>query len=448
MSKLIRIANGQGFWGDSVEAPVHLVERGGIDFLTLDYLAEVTLSIMQRQRLKNPEAGYARDFVDLMARILPACLDKQIRVVTNAGGVNPRACREALEKTAAHLGREVRVGVIEGDDILERLPELERQGADFRNLETGEPFEAIRAKVSSANVYIDSFCIAQALDQGAQIVLAGRVSDPGLALGPLIHAFGWGREAWDLLAAGTVAGHVTECGAQCTGGNYSRWWEVPHLAAIGYPIVEACADGRFVLTKHEGTGGLVNVRGVSEQLLYEMGDPRDYISPDVRVDFTSLALAQDGPDRVAVSGVRGLPATDTYKVSCSYLAGYKASSQLTVSGPRALQKAELAAQIIWERLRREGCVFDETLTEFGGVDTCHPGIGPAPVVDEVVLRLAVRDHSRARVNRFGKELAPLITNGPPGITGFAGGRPKAQEIVAFWPALIPKRLVQTSVTVE
>jgi hypothetical protein len=448
MKQTIRIANGQGFWGDSIDAPAQLVERGGIDFLTLDYLAEVTLSIMQRQRLKNPEAGYARDFVDLMAHILPACLDQGIRVVTNAGGVNPRACREALEKAAAHAGRRVRVGVIEGDDILEQLDELEAAGADLRNLETGEPFAAIRGKVSSANVYLDSFCIAQALDQGAQIVLAGRVSDPGLALGPLIHAFGWGRADWDLLAAGTVAGHVTECGAQCTGGNYSRWWEVPELARIGYPIVEAAADGTFVLTKHEGTGGLVNVRGVTEQLLYEMGDPRNYISPDVRVDFTSLLLEQAGPDRVAFRGARGLPATDTFKVSCSYLAGYKASSQLTVSGPRARQKAELAARVIWERLANAGCRFDKTLTELVGLDACHPGIAARGEPDEVVLRLAVRDHSRARVNRFGKELAPLITNGPPGITGFAGGRPKAQEIVAFWPALIPKRLVRTRVTVE
>ncbi|MDP2359915.1 MAG: acyclic terpene utilization AtuA family protein [bacterium] len=448
MRDIIRIANGQGFWGDSIDAPVHLVERGGIDFLTLDYLAEVTLSIMQRQRLKNPESGFARDFVELAARILPACLEKNIRVITNAGGVNPKACRTALEETAEHLGKWLRVGVVEGDDILDRLDDLIRQGADFRNMETGEPFESIRGRITSANVYIDSFCIAEALDQGAQIVLAGRVSDPGLALGPLIHAFGWQRDDWDLLAAGTVAGHITECGAQCTGGNYSRWWEVPDMARIGYPIVEAAANGRFAVTKHEGTGGLVNVRSITEQLLYEMGDPRNYISPDVRVDFTTLSLEQAGQDRVEVRGVRGAPATDTFKVSCSYLAGWKASSQLTVSGPRARKKAELAAQIIWDRLRRECCEYDETLTEFLGVNTCHPGIAPEQDAEEVVLRLSVRDHSRVKVNRFGKELAPLITNGPPGITGFAGGRPKAQEIIAFWPALIPKHLVKTRVTVE
>jgi len=248
MKDIVRLANGQGFWGDSIDAPAQLVEGGGIDFLTLDYLAEVTLSIMQRQRLKNPEAGYARDFVELAARILPRCLDDGVRIVTNAGGVNAPACARALAKVAASSGREVRVGIIEGDDILADLDRLLEQGAGLANLETGEPVARIRERITSANVYIDSFTIAEALDKGAQIVLAGRVSDPGLALGPLIHSFGWGREDWNLLAAGTLAGHVTECGAQCTGGNHSRWWEIEDYATIGYPVVEARADGSFVVT--------------------------------------------------------------------------------------------------------------------------------------------------------------------------------------------------------
>ncbi len=449
MNRIVRIANGQGFWGDSIDAPVHLVERGGIDFLTLDYLAEVTLSIMQRQRLKNPETGYARDFVELAGRILPRCLERDIRVVTNAGGVNPRACREALGRVAAKLGKRVRIGVVEGDDILERVAELEAAGANFRNLETGESFDAVRDRISSANVYIDSFCLAEALDQGAQIVLAGRVSDPGLALGPLVHAFGWGRADWDLLAAGTLAGHVTECGAQCTGGNHSRWWEVPDLAGIGYPVVEAGPDGSFVVTKQPGSGGMVTRETVGEQILYEMGDPHNYISPDVRVDFTSFRLEEEARDRVRISGVRGLPATDTFKVSFSYHAGWKAHGQLTVSGPRARLKAARVAEIIWERLRQAGCHFVHTETEFLGLDSCHPGIRPAPAqVNEVVLRLGVRDPDAGMVERFGKELAPVITNGPPGITGFAGGRPKPQEIIAYWPALVPKQLIRTSVNVE
>jgi hypothetical protein len=447
--RTMRVANGQGFWGDSVDAPVQLIQRGGIDYLTMDYLAEVTLSIMQRQKLKDPRSGYARDFVELIERVLPDLLAKNIKLVSNAGGVNAPACSAALKETARRMGHEIRIGTIEGDDILHRLDELMAAGAPLANMETGEPLSTIRDKVTAANVYIDSFCIAEALGQGAQIVLAGRVSDPGLALGPLIHEFGWKRDDWNLLAAGTVAGHITECGAQCSGGNYSRWWEVPDYAGIGYPVVEVSEDGSMVVTKQPGTGGLVNRWSVTEQLVYEMGDPKHYISPDTMVDFTSLALADDGENRVRVSGTRGAPATDSYKVSISYLAGWKASGQLTVCGPRAIEKARLIGKIIWDRLAAAGCVYEDTLTELVGIDSCHPGIAPEPVdPPEVVLRLSCRDTDRNKVDRFGKELAPVITNGPSGITGFAGGRPKAQEIVAFWPALVPKHLISTRVTVE
>ncbi len=449
MDRVLRVANGQGFWGDSVEAPVQLIRGGGIDFLTMDYLAEVTLSIMQRQKLKRPETGYARDFVELVDRVLPDLLEKKIRVISNAGGVNAPACSKALKDVAAKHKADIRIGTIEGDDILHRLDELIAAGAPLANMETGEELATIRDRVTAANVYIDSFCIAEALDKGAQIVLAGRVSDPGLALGPMIHAFGWGREDWDLLAAGTVAGHVTECGAQCSGGNYSRWWQVKDYAGIGYPVVEVLQDGSFVVTKQPGTGGLVNRWSVCEQLLYEMGDPQHYISPDTMVDFTSLSLEDLGKDRVRISKIKGAPATDSYKVSISYLAGYKASGQLTVCGPRAVEKARAVAGIIWKRLEDVGCSYEETNSELLGIDSCHPGIA-APPADppEVVLRLSCRDTDRAKVDRFGKELAPVITNGPSGITGFAGGRPKAQEIVAYWPALVPKELIQTRVTVE
>lgn len=448
MSKIVRIANGQGFWGDSVDAPVQLIERGGIDFLTLDYLAEVTLSIMQRQRLKNPEAGYARDFVDLVSRTLPRLEKDNIRVVTNAGGVNPHACSRAIGEVARAAGQRVNVGIIEGDNILDRIDALEQAGANFRNLESGEEFDQVRDKVLSANVYIDSFCIGEALDKGARIVLAGRVSDPGLALGPMIHSFGWQRGSWDLLAAGTLGGHVTECGAQCTGGNHSRWWDVPDYANIGYPVIEVIHDGTFCVTKQPGTGGLVTRETVCEQILYEMGDPGNYISPDVCVDFTSIRLEESAPGRVRISGIKGNPATDTYKVSFSYLAGFKASGQLTVCGPRALEKARKVGEIIWDRLKLAGCEYEETRTEYLGVTSCHPGVQSVPEqVNEVVLRLSVRDTDRGKVDRFGKELAPVITNGPSGITGFAGGRPKAQEIVAYWPALVPKSLIETTVTV-
>ena len=448
MKNMIRIGNGQGFWGDSIDAPVRLAKDGPLDYLTLDYLAEVTLSIMQRQKLKNPNAGYALDFIDLVGRILPEIQNDGLKVITNAGGVNPNSCRDELLKLSKSTGSPIKIGVIQGDDIFPTLADLRKQGVAFDNMDTGYSFDSIIDKVYSANVYINSSTIAEALDKGAQIVLAGRVSDPGLALGPCIYEFGWKADSYNLIAAGTLAGHITECGAQCTGGNYSRWQDVPDLADVGYPIIEMQPNGEFCITKHENTGGLVNRETVGEQVLYEMGDPNHYISPDVCVDFTSFKLNDLGDNKVAITNVVGLTPTDTYKVSISYFAGYKATGQLTVSGPNAYEKAQLTAEIIWKRLKNSGISFEDTSTEYLGISSCHGEINSIPTqINEVVLRLGVKDANKDNVNRFGKELAPVITSGPPGITGFSGGRPKAQEIVAYWPALIPKELVHTKVDV-
>jgi hypothetical protein len=448
MKNMIRIGNGQGFWGDSIDAPVRLAKDGPLDYLTLDYLAEVTLSIMQRQKLKNPNAGYARDFIDLVGRILPEIQNDGLKVITNAGGVNPNSCRDELLKLSKSTDSPIKIGVIQGDDIFPTLADLRKQGVAFDNMDTGYSFDSIIDKVYSANVYINSSTIAEALDKGAQIVLAGRVSDPGLALGPCIYEFGWKADNYNLIAAGTLAGHITECGAQCTGGNYSRWQDVPDLADVGYPIIEMQPNGEFCITKHENTGGLVNRETVGEQVLYEMGDPNHYISPDVCVDFTSFKLNDLGDNKVAITNVVGLTPTDTYKVSISYFAGYKATGQLTVSGPNAYEKAQLTAEIIWKRLKNSGVSFEDTSTEYLGISSCHGEINSIPTqINEVVLRLGVKDANKDNVNRFGKELAPIITSGPPGITGFSGGRPKAQEIVAYWPALIPKELVHTKVDV-
>jgi hypothetical protein len=448
--RILRIANGQGFWGDSIDAPVRLIEEGPLDYLTLDYLAEVTMSIMQKLKRRDPTQGYATDFVELVRRILPAVRERGIRVIANAGGVNPQACRAALLEVAREQGAVgLRIGTVQGDDILDRLDELARAGVTLDNLDDGRPLSEIRDQVLSANVYIGSFAIAEALRRGAQIVVSGRSTDPGLVLSPLIAEFGWEAGQWDLLAAGTVAGHIVECGAQCTGGNFSRWWEVQGWDRIGYPVLEVSPDGTFVVTKQQGTGGLVTIDTVSEQLVYEMGQPDRYITPDCVVDFTSIRLEQQGRDRVRVFGVRGSDATDSFKVSISYLAGYKATGQLTISGPDAQAKAKICADALWGRLRHAGYAFEDTSTEFLGVDSCHGATAPAPnVVNEVVLRVGVRDPDRAKVDRFGRELAPLVTSGPPGVTGFAGGRPKANEVLGFWPALIPKHLVHTEVTVE
>jgi Acyclic terpene utilisation family protein AtuA len=450
--KTIRIANGQGFWGDWLEAPVQLVERGPIDYLTLDYLAEITMSIMQKQKSRDPNAGYARDFLHVISRVLPACLENNIKVVANAGGVNPDACVAGLAEVVKKLGLtgRVKVGVVSGDDIMDRLDELIGRGIELKNMETGEPLSSIRDRVQSANVYFGGAPIADALDRGAQIVVTGRCTDTGLALGPMIHAFKWARDDWNKVAAGTVAGHIIECGAQATGGNSQvDWQSIPDFWDIGYPIVEAGEDGTFVVTKHEGTGGRVSVATVTEQLMYEMGDPKNYITPDGIADFTTINLEQAGENRVRVSGIKGLPATDLYKVSISFLSGYKAAGGLIYAWPDAYEKAKAADAMLRRRIEKLGLKFEEVLTQFVGVDATHEGLGGKPSADlaEVMMRVGVRAQDKAPVERFTKELAPLALAGPPTVTGFGGGRPKVEEVVAYWPALIPKSAVAPKVEV-
>ncbi|MFY9610899.1 MAG: acyclic terpene utilization AtuA family protein [Blastocatellia bacterium] len=441
--KTIRIANGQGFWGDSLQAPIEQVRRGPIDYLTLDYLAEVTMSIMQKQRARDPRSGYARDFVSMIEEVLPDLVKRNIKVVANAGGVNPEACRDAVIEVARRAGfaGKIKIGIVAGDDIMHRLDDYISRGVELKNMETGEPLSSIRPQVQSANVYFGGGAVAQCLAKGAQIVIAGRVTDTGLALGPMMHEFGWKADDFHSLAAGTIAGHTVECGAQCTGGNCLIDWEtIPNAADIGYPIIEAQPDGTFVITKHEGTGGRITVASVKEQLLYEMGDPREYITPDCIADFTTIQLEQAGKDRVRFSGIKGRPATDLYKVSISYAAGWKAVGSLVYAWPEAMKKAQAADRIVRERLDRLGLKFDHMVTEFVGANACHGPLSGDPSRDiaEVQWRIGVRSNDKRAVERFTREIAPLVLNGPPTVTGFGGGRPKVEEIVAYWPALLPK----------
>lgn len=450
---MIRIANGQGFWGDSLEAPVEQVRRGPIDYLTLDYLAEVTMSILQKQRSRDPKTGYARDFVEMIARVLPDLKERRIRVIANAGGVNPAACKDAVLEAARRQGISIAIATVSGDDIIDRLDSFIARGIELKNMETGEPLTAIRANAQSANVYFGAWPIAEALGKGAEIVITGRVTDTGLALAPMIHEFRWKPGDWDRLAAGTIAGHVIECGAQSTGGNCQVDWEtIPRLDDVGYPIVEAEPDGSFCLTKHAGTGGRITVASAKEQLLYEMGDPKEYITPDCIADFTTIHLEQAGPDRVRFSGIRGRAETPFYKVSISYSAGFKAVGSMVYAWPDAYAKARAADKILRARLDRLGLRFDAIHTEFLGANACH-GIAsaePSPEIAaqlaEVVMRIGVRSENRAAVERFTKEIAPLALNGPPVVAGLGAGRPRVEEIVAYWPALIPKTAVTPEVT--
>jgi hypothetical protein len=452
MREQIRVASGQGFWGDLLDAPVRQVEGGPIDYLMLDYLAEVTMSIMQKQRARDAAAGYARDFVPLMKQILPACVERNIRVVANAGGVNVAGCAAAVRGVALELGLggKLLIGTVTGDDIMDRIDDLLARGIELRNMDTGEPLAAVRDRIQSANAYLGAWPIAEALDRGAQVVITGRATDTGLTLAPMIYEFGWSSTDWDRLAAGTIAGHIIECGAQSSGGNCQYEWQtIPDLADVGYPIVEAFPDGTFFVTKHEGTGGRVSVPVVKEQLVYEMGDPREYITPDCIADFTTVHLADAGPDRVRVTGIKGRPATESLKVSISYSAGYKAIGTLVYSWPDAYVKARAADQILRARLERLGLRFDQILTEFVGANATHGPLAGEPSADlaEVQLRVGVRGADRAAVERFTKEIAPLILTGPPGVTGFAGGRPKVEEVVAYWPALIPKSEIHPRVEI-
>lgn len=450
--KTIRIGNGQGFWGDNVDAPIRLLRGGEIDYIGMDYLAEVTLSIMMRQKLRDPSKGYATDFVDFIAEVLPDLRDRGVKVLSNAGGLNPHACRERIFEIAREKGiHGIRVGVVEGDDLLGRLGSLIEDGHELRNMDTGEPLAPLVDKVTSANAYLGAEPVVEALEQGAQIVLCGRVTDTALALAPMMYELGWKPGEWDHMAIGTIAGHILECGPQCTGGNFTRFWEVPDLWDVGYPVIEAREDGTFTVTKHEGTGGMVTVDTVAEQLLYEMGNPQEYITPDVIADFGTIQLADGGENRVDVSGIRGRENTPFLKVSASYLAGYKASGTLTITGPRAVEKARLCSEIVWKRLERAGVTFadGDREEEIIGQGACLPGVMPtSEEPPEVVLRLGVRDADYEKVARFGKELAPLVTAGPPGVTGFAGGRPKPQRVVAYWPALLAREVVEDHVTVS
>jgi hypothetical protein len=449
--QIVRVASGQGFWGDWLEAPRRQVEGGDVDYLMLDYLAEVTMSILQKQKERDPNMGYARDFVGAIESVLPAIATRGVRVIANAGGVNPPACAAAIRQVAQKHGvsDKVKIGVVTGDDLLPRIDELIAAGHPLANMETGEPLSTVRDRVLSANAYIGSTPIVEALSRGANIVITGRSTDTALTMAPLRFEFQWADDDWDKLAAGIIAGHTIECGAQCSGGNcLYDWQNIPDLANVGYPIVEGHADGTFVIYKHPNTGGRISVPSVTEQLVYEMGDPHSYITPDVVADFTSIHVEPAGENRVRLFGIKGRPPTNKLKVSIAYRAGFKAVGTLVYSWPDALPKAQLADRVLRERLDNLGLEFDHILTEFVGVNATHgPLAGEPHDPPEVQLRFGVRGNSKADIERFTREIAPLVLNGPPSVTGFAGGRPKVEEIVAYWPALVDKTVVQTHVEV-
>jgi hypothetical protein len=442
--KTIRIGNAAGFWGDNLDAPRLLAEGGRLDYLTLEYLAELTMSILAHQKTRSPQAGFVTDFPDVVESLTPALKGQEnLKIVTNAGGMNPTGCAREISDRLASAGlRDANVGVVGGDDLLPHLDACLAAGESFAHLETGEPFASVREKIVSANVYLGAAGIVEALSRAARIVITGRVADASLTVAPAIFEHGWKWDDWHRLAQATVAGHLIECGAQATGGMYSDWSPEIDLGDIGYPLVELADDGTFVITKPERTGGAVTVGTVSEQLVYEIGDPAHYLTPDVDTDFSNVRLVEESRDRVRVEGARGNPAPERYKVSMAYHDGYTASGTLVLSGRNAARNARHAAEAIFARLKRAGFSYARSNVECVGTGDSLPGIWPRPdEVWDVLLRVSVLDPSRDAVERFASELAPLVTAGPPGVTGYANARPRPRPVLAYWPTTISRERV-------
>jgi hypothetical protein len=450
MSRTVRIGCHSGFWGDTETAAVQLVRGGSLDYLVSDYLAEVTMSIMAAQKLRNPKAGYATDFVSaVMAPLAKEIAGKKIKVVTNAGGVNPLACRDAVLEACAAAGVKLKVAVVLGDDLQPRAEEFRAQGV--REMDTGAP---LPARIVSMNAYLGGFPIARALAEGADVVITGRCVDSAVTLGALIHAFSWTPEELDRLAAGTLCGHIIECGAQCNGGNFTDWRLVPGYDNIGFPIAEVSADGSFVLSKPDDTGGLISTATVAEQMLYEIGDPRAYMVPDVVCDFTQATYEQVAKDRVRVSGARGRPPTDSYKVSTTFPDGFKLASIFMLGGREAAAKGRHSAESIVRKTRR--MLSDKGLADFRDVSIevigAEATYGPhsrAGDAREVVVKIAAKHDSKDALSLLGREIAPMSTGGVVGMTGsFGAGRVSPSPVIRMFSCLVPKSQVPVTVDID
>jgi hypothetical protein len=442
MRGAVRIGNASGYWGDDPEALARQVRGGPLDYVTLDFLAEITMVILQRQRERRPELGYAYDFVQMLTPLLPEVAGKGVRVVANAGGINVAACRDRIADACRAAGVTPALGVVGGDDLMPRLDALLAEGVPFAHLDDGRPLRDVRAQVVAANAYLGAWPIARALAAGADIVVTGRTTDAALTLGPLVHELGWAWDDWDRLAAGTVAGHVLECGAQASGGNLTDWRGVPPLD-VGYPIAEVAADGSFAVTKHPGTGGRVSRATVTEQLLYEIADPGAYLTPDVAADFRFLDVATAGADRVTVRGARGTPPPDSLKVTIVHKAGWRAVAYGLICGPDAPAKADRLAEMLWHRV---GTDFVERRADLIGYRACWGAAAPDVLPNEGLFRFAVRDHDRRKVERFAQAALGFALQGPPGL-GVFGGRPEVQEAYGYWPTLVPRDLIRPRIEI-
>ncbi|MBX9656906.1 DUF1446 domain-containing protein [bacterium] len=453
MNRCVKIGNGQGFWGDSPDAPLRLVKaQPDLDYLTLDYLAEVSLSIMAVQREQDPRLGYARDFIGVTKALTSEWKNRRkLRVVTNAGGLNPRGCAEACVAALREAGcKGMKVGLVTGDDVLSFAKDPGPHAEHFRNWETGEPISTVADRLTTAHAYIGADSVAEALRAGADIVVTGRVADPSLTVAPCIVEFNWSLTDYHRLAQATIAGHLIECGTQVSGGILTDWLELDDPVDLGFPVVEVESSGSFIVTKPPSSGGKVSLLSVKEQFLYEMGSSDTYISPDCLVKLDDIEFIEEGPNRIRAQGARGESPTGFYKVSATYRDGFTASGMLTIVGRNAVEKARRAGEIVFERVRRAGFDLARTHIECLGYGDAVPGVlrrpDPEDVV-EVVLRLSASDPRKEAVDRFAKEIAPMVTGGPPGTTGYATGRAKVRPVYGYWPCLVPRSLVSPVVEI-
>ncbi len=441
--KTVKIGGGQGFWGDSNDAAIHMVKHSDINYLGCDYLAELTLSIMQRQKLKNPASGYARDFIKLINEVGKESKEKGIKILTNAGGMNIKGCVEAAKSTLLEQGvDQYKIGYVLGDDMLERIPELIRQGVTFENMDDSGNFDEIKDKIVNANVYFGHEPILECLKQEADMVITGRATDSALFLSPMMHEFGWAPDDYENLARGIMTGHLLECGGQGAGGNYMYdWRNVPRMDELGFPIVEMQENSMYV-TKAPDCGGIICEQSCKEQFLYEVLDPSNYLTPDVNVDISHATLTNAGENRVKVDGIKGKTRPDTVKLCIGYHAGFKVATYLSFAWPDAYEKAQYAAEILMKKMKRKNLRSEEIRIDYLGVNALHLGVAnmnPEMLknMNEVVLRIAIRTKEKEEAEKIIPEISPLQLNGPPGAS-FFGGRAKVQEVIGLWPTLIPR----------
>lgn len=451
--RTVRIGAAQGFYGDTIEPAVDIAKNGNVDYISFDCLAELTMSILVKDKMKDPTKGYTKDITTSMKALLPYVKEKGIKLLTNAGGVNPEGAYKEVVRVAKELGISgLKVAMVTGDDILERIPELQEKGVTFDHMETGESIENVKDKLLFANVYLGVKPIVEALQQGADIVVTGRTTDTAQFLAPLVYEFGWNEDDWDRLAQGILMGHLLECSAQSTGGNFSgNWWDVDEMDRIGYPIAEVKENGEFILTKTETSGGLVNFDTIREQMLYEIHDPAAYITPEVVANFTTARLEEIGKNRVLITGTTGKPRPQELKAVMGYPDGYRGQVIIGYSWPDALKKVKKAEEIIRKQMQQRGLEIEEIMVDYIGHNSLHgPNAEPPKEEDdlnEVFMRMAVRTKSFRDAERFRRLVVPLGLNGPPSMGGgLNGARPRA--LLGMWASLIPRELIESKLNVQ